>query len=78
MLWAQVLKAKYFPHTTLFTSSQHSRGFHIWTALSIGAKLLLQGMSWIIEDGQTIRIWKDPWLPQGSLRNYIKGPPPPP
>ena len=31
-------------------------------------------MSWIVGDGQTIRIWKDPWLPYGSLRNYIKGP----
>ena len=31
-------------------------------------------MSWIIEDGQTIRIWQDPWLPDNSLRSYIKGP----
>ena len=36
--------------------------------------MLLKGMSWIVGDGQTIRIWKDPWLPYGSLRNYIKGP----
>ena len=32
-------------------------------------------MSWIVRDGQTIRIWKDPWLPKGSLRSYIEGPP---
>ena len=31
-------------------------------------------MSWIVRDGQTIRIWKDQWLPQGTLRSYIKGP----
>jgi len=31
-------------------------------------------MSWIVGDGQTIRIWKDPWLPHGSLRSYIEGP----
>ena len=36
--------------------------------------MLLKGMSWIVGDGQTIRIWKDPWLPYGSLRNYIKRP----
>ena len=36
--------------------------------------MLLKGMSWIVGDGQTIRIWKDPWLPYGSLSNYIKGP----
>ena len=31
-------------------------------------------MSWIVRDGQTIRIWKDQWLPQGTLRSYIEGP----
>lgn len=45
MLWAQVLKTKYFPHTTLFASPQTSSGSHIWIAFSIGAKLLLKGMS---------------------------------
>ena len=73
-LWAQVLKAKYFSHVTLFTSPRSSRGSHVWIAFLLGAKLLLQGMRWIIEDGQTIYVWEDPWLPQGSLRNYIKGP----
>ena len=60
MLWAWVLKAKYFPQATLFTSSRNPRGSHIWTAFSPGATLLRQGMSWIVGDGQTIRIWKDP------------------
>ena len=73
-LWAQVLKAKYFPQATVFTSPRSSRGFYVWRAFLLGANLLLQGMRWIIEDGQTIRIWKDPWLPQCSLRNYIEGP----
>ena len=31
-------------------------------------------MSWIVGDGKTICIWKDPWLPHDSLRNYIEGP----
>ena len=31
-------------------------------------------MSWIVGDGQTIRLWKDPWLPHGSLCSYIEGP----
>ena len=60
MLWAWVLKAKYFPQATLFTSSHNPRGSHIWTAFSLGATLLRQGMSWIVGDGQTIHIWKDP------------------
>ena len=77
-LWAQVFQAKYFPQDTLFTNPRTSRGSHIWTALSIGVKLLRGGMHWIIGDGQTIQIWQDPWLPNGSLHSYIKGPLPPP
>ena len=73
-LWAQVLKAKYFPHVTLFTSPWNSKRSHIWTAFWLRAKLLLKGMSWIVGDEQTIRIWKDLWLPHGSLCNYIEGP----
>ena len=74
MLWAQVLKAKYFPHTTLFTSTRRTKGSHIWQSLSLGIKLLLDGISWIVGDGQTIWIWKDQWLPQGTLCSYIEDP----
>ena len=73
-LWARVLKAKYFPHATVFISPQTSRGSHIWTAISLGVELLLEGMRWIIGDGRSIRVWKDHWFPNGSLWNYIEGP----
>ena len=35
--------------------------------------MLRGGMTWIVEDGQAIRIWQDPWLPDGSLCSYIEG-----
>ena len=35
------------------------------------------GMCWYMGDGQTIWIWQDPWLPNGTLRSYIEGPLPP-
>ena len=34
-------------------------------------------MRWFVGDERTIRVWKDNWLPNGSLRDYIKGPLPP-
>ena len=74
ILWAQVLKAKYFPHTTFLANTRLTRGSHIWHSLSLGLILLLAGMSWIVGDRQIIRIWKDQWLPRGSLCGYIKGP----
>ena len=69
-----MLQAKYFPQDTLFTNSQPSRRSHIWTAISIRANLLREGMHWYIGDGQTIRIWQDPWLPNDTLRSYIERP----
>ena len=74
MLWSKVLKTKYFPQTTLFLNIRRTGGSHIWHSLSLGIKLLLDGLRWIVGDGQTIRIWKDQWLPQGTLRSYIEGP----
>ena len=35
-------------------------------------------MQWFVRDGQTIKVWKDHWLPNGSLRDYIEAPSPPP
>ena len=31
-------------------------------------------MKWIIGDGQTIRVWKDHWIPGGPFRSCIGGP----
>ena len=74
MLWAKVLKAKYFPHTTLFTCNCNARGSHIWKSFLLGLQDLREGMSWIVGNGNTICIWTDFWLPHGSLRSYIEGP----
>ena len=73
-LWARLLKAKYFPQATLFTGPRLARRSHIWTAISLGAKLLREGMRWIVGDGLSIRVWQDHWLPNGSLHEYIEGP----
>lgn len=59
MLWAQVLKAKYFPHTNVFESVRNHRGSHTWKALHEGIQWLRQGMKWILGDGQNIRVWED-------------------
>ena len=74
MLWAQVLKAKYFPHTNLFECVMTPRGSHIWKALYEEIQWLRRGMRWILRDGQTIRVWEDLWIPRGMLRSRIARP----
>ena len=73
-IWVRVLKAKYFPHSPMFDDTRRVHESHIWAAFRHGIKLLPEGMSWIVGDSQDIRIWKDPWLPHGTLRSYIEGP----
>ena len=65
MLWAQVLKAKYFPHTNLYDSGINPRASHIWKALLVGIRWLQQGMNWVLGDGQNIRVWEDHRIPEG-------------
>ena len=74
MLWAQVLKTKYFLTTNLFDSVCNPRSLHIWTALCEGMQWLRSGMKWIVGDGQTINVWQDSWLPGDTLRRHIVGP----
>ena len=58
----------------MFDDTRRVHGSHIWIAFKHGIKLLREGMSWIVEDGQDIRIWQDSWLPYGTLQSYIEGP----
>ena len=57
----------------MFDSTRSARGSHIWTAFRHEIKLLREGMSWIVGDGQDIRIWQDSWLPYGTLQSYVEG-----
>ena len=59
MLWAQVLKAKYFPRTKLFKNGINPRESHIWKALQLGIKWLQGGIKWILRNGQTIPVLED-------------------
>ena len=75
MLWAQVLKAKFFPHTSLFEITSTSKGSQIWKALFNGIQWLCEGMKWMIGDGHNIRIWEDHWIPGAhALRSRIASP----
>lgn len=74
MLWAKVLKAKYFSHTNLFESVRNPQESHNWKALHEGIQWLRWGMKWILGDGQNIQVWEDHWIPGGTLHSRIEGP----
>ena len=74
MLWAQVLKAKYFPTMNLFDNVCNPQSSHIWNALHEGMQWLRHGIKWILGDDQNIHVWQDNWIPESTLRSRIVGP----
>jgi hypothetical protein len=63
-LCARVMKAKYFPNSTIL-EAQHMPGMsYTWRSILKGVKLLKEGIVWRVGDGTDIKIWSDPWLPR--------------
>ena len=42
-----------------------------WRSIVRGIKALRNGIIWRVGDGEQIRIWEDPWLPRGVIRQLI-------
>lgn len=61
-LCAQVLKAKYFPDTSILQAKPAGGISYTWRSIIKGVELLKKGIIWRIGDGNSVNIWKDPWL----------------
>ena len=61
-LFYRVFKSKYFPHGTIFEAKQSSGSFS-WKSILKARKVIIMGTKWKVGDGQTIRVFKDCWLP---------------
>ena len=36
----------------------------VWRGVKYGLEILKKGIIWCIEDGQTVRCWRVPWIPR--------------
>lgn len=62
LLATRVLKARYFPNSSFMDSSIGSRPSYIWRSIW-GCKWVLEkGCIWVVGDGESINICKDPWV----------------
>jgi hypothetical protein len=59
-LCAKVLKAKYFPTTSILQVVPSSGMSYTWRSIPKGLELLREGVIWRIGDGNNINIWSDP------------------
>ncbi|CAN1152609.1 Uncharacterized mitochondrial protein AtMg00310 [Linum perenne] len=63
LLLSRVIKGRYFHNSGFFQAKLGYRSSHGWRSILYGRDVLIQGMRWQIGNGRTIRIFKDPWIP---------------
>jgi hypothetical protein len=66
-LCGRVLKAKYFPNTSMLEAQPMTGISYTWRSILKGINLLKEGLVWRIGNGEQVKMWSDPWIPrQGS------------
>lgn len=61
-LLAQVLMGKYSRYQSFLDCPIPTTASHGWKSILAGREILRKGLSWAVGDGESIRIWDDPWL----------------
>ncbi|GLU09838.1 hypothetical protein SLE2022_266770 [Rubroshorea leprosula] len=74
-LAARIMKARYFPRSTILRVELKSPCSVTWRSIWHSIELLNQGCRRLIGNGRDTRIWDDPWLP-GNTQFYVQSPHP--
>lgn len=61
-LLAQVLLGKYCRDQSFMECSIPAAPSHGWRSILAGREILRKGLSWVVGDGESIRVWGDPWI----------------
>jgi hypothetical protein len=70
-LCAKVLKAKYFPHSSLLQATLKNGASFTWQSIMKGLETFKRGYIWRIGIGEQVNIWNDPWVPSSLDRKII-------
>lgn len=70
-LCARVLKAKYFSNSSVIEAQPRQGMSYTWRSILRGIQALNLGVIWRLGDGESINIWRDPWLPRDYSRRPI-------
>ena len=69
-LFYRVFKLKYFPNGNIFYAKQSSGSF-VWKSILRVRKVISMGAKWRIEDGLSISVFSDNWIPGALGRRVI-------
>lgn len=61
-LLSRVLTGKYCHNTPFLTCVASTNASHGWRGILAGRKILQKGLGWLVGNGESIRVWDDPWL----------------
>ncbi|KAL5571057.1 hypothetical protein UlMin_020654 [Ulmus minor] len=63
-LVAQVLKARYFPYSSIWEAEALPNASHVWKSILWGRNLVAHGMRWRVGNGSQISVYNSRWIPQ--------------
>lgn len=70
-LCARLLTARYCPEGSIMEAKEGPGISYSWQSILRGVQALKEGIIWRVGDGESIRIWEDPWIPRGMTRRPI-------
>jgi len=73
-LLARVLLGKYCHDQQFLKVSVSSACSHGWRSILAGREVLKKGLGWIVGDGESISVWRDPWLSTSIQQKPIRPP----
>ena len=59
----RVFKRKFFPNCSFLEALDNSSGSYAWCSILKGREVLVRRARWRVGNGESIKIWDDPWLP---------------
>ena len=71
-LCMSILRAKYKISKNWLYADSSKRASPIWKAIEQAKNVVVKGACYIIEDGTTINVWQDPWVPW--IQGFIPSP----
>ncbi|KAL2226733.1 UNVERIFIED_CONTAM: hypothetical protein Sindi_2032000 [Sesamum indicum] len=66
-LSSYVLKARYFPNSSILDANSSNNPSFTWRSMVATKDIIKQGERWRVGTGKEINIWTDPWIPHSYV-----------
>lgn len=70
-LCARILKAKYYPNQSILEAGPKKGSSFTWQSIFAGIQTFKRGCIWRVGNGDSIDIWRDPWVPTSPDRKVM-------